>query len=320
MSISQPSAEQVLDAEDFNAQIDSLFEHVEISIDPIAVCNDHTDTKTDWVDCDKGFLHLVISGEGGISIKRGTDIDLIAGQMALIQGYQLDSSNQSHKSCSLTADCTTPDWSFDSRAKLSNQIASGEFVVLRACIDISFHGVIDVLGFLEKTNILDLNAHPATQMVLPTLVHKMITGGIGTNATIRSFLNVAVTELLLAQFKRANEQTNFMPLMDEPRLMPAIKAMLNEPATHHSVGSLAEICFMSRSSFATKFSENYGIGPMEFLRDLRLNSAANLLMQQSLTIESVRQLSGFQSHSAFSRAFLSKFQCSPQAYRNNGFD
>lgn len=141
-------------------------------------------------------------------------------------------------------------------------------------------------------------------MVLPTLVHKITNGGIGINATIRSFLNVAVTELLLAQLKQGSEHTSFMSLMDEPRLMPAVKAMFNEPATRHSVGSLAETCFMSRSSFATKFSETYGIGPMEFLRDVRLNSAANLLMQQSLTIESVGQLSGFQSRSAFSRAFF----------------
>lgn len=307
---------QALDAEDFGVQIDALFEHIEINIDPIVDCNVHDGTKIDVTDRDKGFLHLAISGEGGISIKRGTGIDLIAGQMALIHGYQMDSSNHSNKSCSETADCVTPDWSVGSGAKLSDLIDSGAFVVLCACIDISFHGIIDVLSYLEKSNILDLNAHPATQMVLPALVHKMTTAGIGTNATIRSYLNVAVTELLLTKLKQGSEHASFMSLMDKPRLMPAVKAMLNEPALCHSVGSLAKICFMSRSSFATKFSESYGIGPMEFLRDVRLNSAANLLMQQSLTIESVRQLSGFQSRSAFSRAFLSKFRCSPQAYRN----
>ena len=58
--------------------------------------------------------------------------------------------------------------------------------------------------------------------------------------------------------------------------------MLDRPSHPHTVESLAQAAGMSRSSFAERFSDAYGSGPMKLLRDLRMHLAASLLTESDL--------------------------------------
>jgi len=54
---------------------------------------------------------------------------------------------------------------------------------------------------------------------------------------------------------------------------------------------------------------------MDYLRDIRLRRAAELLRQGGMSIDSIASKVGFASRSYFSRAFHEQFGCSPTDYR-----
>jgi AraC-like DNA-binding protein len=72
---------------------------------------------------------------------------------------------------------------------------------------------------------------------------------------------------------------------------------------------------MSRSRFANRFSSLMGTGPMTYLSDWRLQKALALLDSSQMSVQQIADKSGYQSPSAFTRAFSGKFGASPTDYR-----
>ena len=91
-------------------------------------------------------------------------------------------------------------------------------------------------------------------------------------------------------------------LMDK-QIHPALVAMCDEPAQPWSVDSLAAKVFMSRSSFAERFSTLVGKTPMEFLAEWRMQLARRWLEHERLSVAEVAARCGYQSETAFSKAF-----------------
>lgn len=60
---------------------------------------------------------------------------------------------------------------------------------------------------------------------------------------------------------------------------------------------------MSRSSFAERFNALVGKTPMEFLAEWRMQLARRWLEQDRLSVAEVAVRCGYQSESAFSKAF-----------------
>jgi len=107
----------------------------------------------------------------------------------------------------------------------------------------------------------------------------------------------------------------WMAAIGDPTLWDSLKVMLNKPHQPHSVGTLAAASGMSRAAFAKKFSDAYGDGPMRFLRQLRMNMAAELLQNTDHPVKLIATKVGFQSRSAFTRTFEKKFGQPPLNFR-----
>lgn len=65
-------------------------------------------------------------------------------------------------------------------------------------------------------------------------------------------------------------------------------------------------------------AQHYGVTPMEMLRKLRLERAAELLLSSNSTLDRIAEMVGYGSAYAFSKAFLQRFGCRPGAYRRKG--
>jgi AraC-like DNA-binding protein len=78
---------------------------------------------------------------------------------------------------------------------------------------------------------------------------------------------------------------------------------------------LARVAHMSRSTFARHFEQCFGRTPMDYMRDVRLRRAAQLLRVSGLSVDGVASKVGFASRSNFSRAFHDQFGCSPMDFR-----
>lgn len=81
------------------------------------------------------------------------------------------------------------------------------------------------------------------------------------------------------------------------------------------IPQLAEQFGMSTRSFSRRFKTALGRTPVEYLHELRLKSARELLQQSNLTQQEIATLCGYQDVTYFNRLFVRHFQTTPGKYR-----
>jgi AraC-like DNA-binding protein len=92
-----------------------------------------------------------------------------------------------------------------------------------------------------------------------------------------------------------------------------IRARCEEP---WSVASLARAVGMSRSGFASAFSQIVGCGAMEFVAEQRIERAAErLLADPKLSVAAAAGAVGYGSITAFARRFQKRFGAAPGAFQ-----
>ena len=89
----------------------------------------------------------------------------------------------------------------------------------------------------------------------------------------------------------------------------------NGPTTY---GELADRVGLSRSALAQRFGDLLGQPPMQYLTRWRLVLAAAALRSGNRVIALVAEESGYESESAFNRAFKREFGMPPAAWRRQG--
>ena len=99
------------------------------------------------------------------------------------------------------------------------------------------------------------------------------------------------------------------------------ESMLKAIETHmadadYGVDQLARDIFMSRSALYAKLRNMLGISPADFIRNVRLKRAAQLLTDTNLPIGEVADRVGYNTHKAFVANFKKMFGALPSEYRN----
>ncbi|HZD50918.1 MAG TPA: AraC family transcriptional regulator [Silvibacterium sp.] len=97
----------------------------------------------------------------------------------------------------------------------------------------------------------------------------------------------------------------------------AITSMHDDPAHRWTLQELAERVGMSRSIFALKFKATVGTSPMEYLTRWRMLLAADKLTNSDDPISIIARSLGYESESAFSKAFRRIMDGSPRQYRRS---
>ena len=100
----------------------------------------------------------------------------------------------------------------------------------------------------------------------------------------------------------------------DKQLSAAMSAMHEDPAHHWTLQTLAERAHMSRTIFASKFKRVVGSSVMEYLGRWRMLLAADRLRHTDDAVSEIALSLGYESESAFSRAFRRMMGCSPREY------
>lgn len=103
--------------------------------------------------------------------------------------------------------------------------------------------------------------------------------------------------------------------LGDARLAEVMRALHADPARAWTVAELARIAHMSRTSFAVRFKELTGIGPLGYLLRWRMSLAKRDLQDAGTTVASIAERLGYGSESAFSHAFKRVTGASPSAFR-----
>ena len=80
---------------------------------------------------------------------------------------------------------------------------------------------------------------------------------------------------------------------------------------------LAELIYLSEDRFNHLFRENMGMPPLQYMNELRLKKAKNLILRKECTIVEAAASVGFPNYNHFGRLFRRYYGCTPQEMRDN---
>ncbi len=115
-----------------------------------------------------------------------------------------------------------------------------------------------------------------------------------------------------------SSQSYVPPLNDatELRLLKVCQYIHDRYTEVIRLEEVARLANMNPSAFCRFFRRSTGQSFMEYVTDLRIGKAANLLMgQNQMSISEIAYRSGFSSQTLFNRSFLKKKQMTPSQFR-----
>jgi AraC-like DNA-binding protein len=80
---------------------------------------------------------------------------------------------------------------------------------------------------------------------------------------------------------------------------------------HHSIKELSKRCRTNTASFKNGFKQAFGMGPFEWLVQVRMEHALALLGNNKLTINQVADKVGYETMGGFVKAFRQHYGCTP---------
>jgi AraC-like DNA-binding protein len=112
-------------------------------------------------------------------------------------------------------------------------------------------------------------------------------------------------------FDREGHDSGLLAMLAHRQVGRAVPAMVNDPARSWTLAELASCANASRASLVRMFRGLAQQSPVAFLTELRLELARRKLSATALPIAAIADEVGYNSESAFSRAFRRRFGMRP---------
>lgn len=138
-------------------------------------------------------------------------------------------------------------------------------------------------------------------------------GGQGVLAKLAEVLFIEVLRIHMNE--QADGRTGWLAGVNDRIVGAALRALHAEPARQWSLEELARAAASSRSVLAERFQQLVGQAPMHYLTQWRLLLASNLLARSNAPLARIAEEVGYQTDTAFSRAFRREYGLPPAAWR-----
>jgi len=138
-------------------------------------------------------------------------------------------------------------------------------------------------------------------------------GGAGVLAKLSEVLFIEVLRLYMNE--QGEGRTGWLAGLGDRVVGKALNALHQRPAHAWTLEELARESNTSRSVLAERFQELVGSSPMQYLTQWRMLLAANLLSRSNAPLARIAEDVGYQTDTAFSRAFRREFGAPPAAWR-----
>jgi AraC-like DNA-binding protein len=140
-------------------------------------------------------------------------------------------------------------------------------------------------------------------------------GGAGVLAKLAEVLFIEVLRLYMNA--QHGGRTGWLAGTGDRIVGGALNALHADPARAWTVEELARVAGTSRSVLAERFLALVGSSPMQYLTEWRMLLAANLLRGSNAPLAQIAAHVGYQTDTAFSRAFRREYGTPPASWRRN---
>ena len=294
--------------------LEKLFQNLAITVDPFATCRVADGWRLRLPSRDWVTLHYILRGAGQLRLGSGELRALPSNALAVMPAGITHAIQ-----CGVVSNETGVEGQGDPGAPVCELVAGPleELRLVVACgrVQVSYAGGMGLFDHLKEAIVLDFSDSAQMRNIFETLIEEYQQSGPASAAMMTALMNQCLIQVLRRVSQQANGALPWLSALDDPRLARVVETILNHPEQHHTLELLASVAHMSRSTFARHFEQCFGRTPMDYVRDVRLRRAAQLLRLGGQSIDSVASKVGFASRSHFSRAFHEQFGCSPVDFR-----
>lgn len=140
-------------------------------------------------------------------------------------------------------------------------------------------------------------------------------GGAGVLAKLAELLFIEVLRLYMNE--QDSQRTGWLAGVRDRTVGAALGAIHARPAHAWTLEELAREAGTSRSVLAERFQHLVGTSPIQYLTQWRMLLAANLLARSNSPLARIAEDVGYQTDTAFSRAFRREYGAPPAAWRRS---
>jgi AraC-like DNA-binding protein len=293
--------------------LDAVFNTMTIEVEPFSLCEL---APRGWLDMPKSglaSLHYVLAGEGALHVASRAPHPIGAGDLVLVPAADRHAIGASDGRFMSFANCQPAGLGLAHHRGGERGDPDG-LVVLCARVSLGLQGAGQVIDLLRSPVIARSGDRERDHALIELVLAEIASPRPGSMAQIKALLLFLIIDTLRRGAERRDQSTGWLVALADVGLWPALAAVLAAPGADHSVESLGELVGMSRARFAARFKESFGVGPMQMVKELRLQHAARLLIEGRVGVARVAELVGYSSRSHFTQQFEARYGVSPARY------
>lgn len=140
----------------------------------------------------------------------------------------------------------------------------------------------------------------------------------GSEAVINRLAEIIFIQTVRTYAMRSSNASRLFSALRDEQIGRVLEAIHEEPAENWTVESLARTGGMSRTVLSQRMNEVLGVTPIAYLTQWRMELAHEALVEKRDGIPEIAESVGYQSLSAFTRAFKKHFGRGPGEVRREG--
>ncbi len=181
-------------------------------------------------------------------------------------------------------------------------------------LDHPFYQSLPEMIHLKSAELINSND---LKTIITMIIQETQSGKLGSS-TVSTKLAEVLFIKAIRHFLESNTKGNsFLIALKDQKIQEVLNAIHNSPEENWSLNSLSRKAGISRTLLATKFREMVGETPMKYLFKWRMMLAKNLLQNSNQTSLEVASQIGYQSETAFNRAFKAHFDLTPHKFKKS---
>ncbi len=299
--------------------LDKLLLNLNVHAEPFARCTISTGWRLGLPGPAGVMLHFVLEGHGMLRDAAGQRSELRPCFLVVVPpGARHDLESPGNIEHEVRVDGPLPKGVWNPLLLAGSLDNEANMVVACGLVRVQFGESLGLFDHLQEMLVVHLVDVPQVSAAFQGILAEQSQPGPGSEAMTAALMSQCMVYLLRKLCEDDPCPLPWLAAIENERLARVIDRILDEPGAHHTVESLAEVAAMSRSAFAENFTAAFSRPPMSLVHHIRMQRAAQLLRQGSVTVDEVADRVGFSSRSHFSRAFKKHTGLSPHAYSEGG--
>jgi AraC-like DNA-binding protein len=300
--------------------LSKIFDDIHLNKSEYIYLKPQGDWAYSYQEQDAVIGYVVLVGNMTIQLNPHTQLQVEAGDLVLIPSGQNHSCHSNAKSNLIEALNITALFDQKRQETIEFGSVSGEptlILAIRCHIDtIMARPLLNALpSYIHIHHITGSTAPEWLQIGLHFLAVEAYQIRPGRDKILDHLVSILFIECVRDYIAQLQDSNNWLRALAHTELANALAAIHGKPEQAWTVESLAEQCCMSRSKFATLFSNIVGETPLAYLQQYRFRLASQHLREGQLSIQQIAHRVGYSSETAFSQTFKRLFDLTPSQYR-----